>query len=60
MFSYCLPNPENITIWGEISGVEFQSVAVRLVRCKDRPSCKNDTEIDEFIDNNGQFIYISN
>ena len=60
MFSYCLPSPENITIWGEFSGVVHQSVTIRLVRCRDRETCKNDTEIDEFIDNNGQVVYISN
>ena len=56
----CLPNPENITIYGNSEVVDFQQLTVRLVKCKNRTTCKSDDEIDEFIDKNGNFMFIQN
>ena len=60
MFAQCLPNPDNITIWGNNQGSNFQLFEVRLVRCRDRPTCRNDSEIDEFINKNGHIMILQN
>ena len=57
MFSYCLPKPGNITVQGNTYTPTFKNLAVRLVRCTNRPTCKNLTEIDEFVNKNGEIVY---
>ena len=46
----CFENSDDITLWGNGRFVDFVSLDVRLVRCANKTSCKNDTEIDDFID----------
>ena len=33
---------------------------MRLARCKNKSTCKNDTEIDDFIAKNNNFVMIKN
>ena len=46
----CLEKSEDITMWGNNKKVDFVSLDIRLVRCTNKTSCKNDTEINDFID----------
>ena len=52
-FVMCLPNSENTTLYGDYYANEFTELALRLVRCTNKASCKNETEINDFIDANG-------
>ena len=52
-YAMCLSKPGDITLFGNPRTRENQELNVRLTRCKDRLTCKNETEINEFIDKNG-------
>ena len=49
-FNMCLEKSEDITLWGNSKSVDQVSLDIRLVRCTNKTSCKNDTEINDFID----------
>ena len=49
-FYMCLEKYEDITLWSNDDRAEFVSLDIRLVRCTNKTSCKNDTEINDFID----------
>ena len=59
-FYMCLPNYEDIALYGNYLTFEYISLDIRLVKCTNKSSCKNDTEIDDFIDKNGQITTIWN
>ena len=49
--SYCLNGLEDIELWGNHESTNLSQLSVRVLKCKDRPTCKSDDEIDAFIDN---------
>ena len=56
----CLPNHNNITLNGNILQQAFQTLDIRVMRCKGRDTCKSDLEIEEFLDKNGMLFFIAN
>ena len=52
----CLENYQEIALFGNNEQVEFMSLDIKLVRCTNRSSCKTETEINDFIDKNGQIL----
>ena len=56
----CLENYQEIALFGNNEQVEFMSLDIKLVRCTNRSSCKNETEINDFIDKNGAIQMYSN
>ena len=52
----CLENYQEIAIFGNNEQVEFMSLDIKLVRCINKSTCKNETEINDFIDKNGQIL----
>ena len=63
-FGYCLPDSQDIEIYGNGYVQKAQMLMVKLVRCRNEigtnSTCKTDAEIDEFIDKNGHFYWIQN
>ena len=56
----CIQNFEDITLYGNGYTGEHVNLAIRLVRCHNKTSCKNETEINDFLDKNGQLVYYFN
>ena len=56
----CLENFQEIALFGNYKQVEFASLDIKLVRCTDMISCKNETEINDFIDENGNIMMYTN
>ena len=56
----CLENFQEIALFGNYEQVEFISLDIKLVRCTNKTSCKNETEINDFIDENGQILMYTN
>ena len=44
----CLDNPEDLTLQG-FEGQTSQDVQISIERCKDKSTCKSESEIDEFL-----------
>ena len=53
-FAYCMSDHEDLVLQGSAFTEIIQSINIGLKRCTNKPSCKNETEINEFIDRNGQ------
>ena len=49
----CLDDIDEISLWGNENSVNVSNIAIRLVRCTGRPTCKSDAEITEFVEKNG-------
>ena len=56
----CVPKSSEITLWGNYHAVDFMSLDIRLKRYTNKPTCKNETEINDFIDENGQIFMFTN
>ena len=54
-FAMCLPKAEEISLFGNSYTENLRGLDIRLKRCTNKPTCKNETEINDFIDNHGQF-----
>ena len=59
-FFMCLQKSEDITLMSNFDTKEYFSLDIRLVKCTNRPTCKNETEINDFIDKNGAIQMYSN
>ena len=59
-YAYCLPNYKDITLIGDHLNEVNEYLYLAVERCLDRPTCKNETEINEFLDKNGQVIIYMN
>ena len=53
-FAMCLPKAEEISLFGNSYTENLRGLDIRLKRCTNKPTCKNETEINDFIDKNGQ------
>ena len=58
--SMCIQNSEDITLYGNGYNGEFVSLDIGLLRCHNKTSCKNETEINDFLDKNGHLVYFLN
>ena len=52
-YAKCIKNSEDITFYGNSKKENNQGLDIKLVRCTNRPTCKNETEINDFIDKHG-------
>ena len=59
-YAWCLPDHEDITLIGYHLNKVKKYLYLALERCWDRPTCKNETEINEFLDNYGQLLLYMN
>ena len=49
----CVSNSKDIPLKDNTGSVEYIDLNIALVRCTNKSTCKNETEIKDFIDKNG-------
>ena len=49
----CLSNSKDIPVKDNYDSIEYIDVNIALARCTNKSTCKNETEIKDFIDKNG-------
>ena len=57
---FCLDNAQDITLWGNFKVTSVNTLIILPMKCMGRPTCKSDTEIDEFIEKNGNLMIVFN
>ena len=58
--AWCLPNYKDITLKGGPLNEVSTYLHLAMERCFDLPTCKNETEINEFLDKNGHVVIYMN
>ena len=56
----CIDNIQDIDLWGNFGSSTAQVIKVRIMRCSGKSTCKSHEEIDEFMDKNGQLLFVIN
>ena len=56
-YQFCLDDPSAIKFKGTDGSPEVTNFRIELVWCIDKPHCKSNTEIDEFITNFNMITY---
>ena len=51
---YCVDNPSAVIFVDEPISYTTESLIVALTICKDKPECKTEGEIDQFLETNSQ------
>ena len=55
-----MDNPNDLVLWGNFDSTAVSTLIVRITRCSDRPTCRTDSEINDFMDRYGHMMLAYN
>ena len=58
--SQCIDDLNSVKVQGNLESQKTTSLSVQVRKCRDRPNCKSEEEIDKFIESVSISYYYSN
>ena len=63
LYSYCIDNIKDLELWGNQDSATYNTLQFRLLKCDQAApnnTCKTETEINDWIDQNGHLTMLAN